>query len=347
MLVYWLMLFLAVFAALSPRRLPADQVKYAWWAVGVIFTLLIGFRHEVGADWFNYLGHFEFASQARFREVLERSDPGHYVVNWLVARAGGSVHWVNLLYGAVFMWGVAAFCRRQPYPWLALVVAVPYLIIVVGMGYSRQAAALGLALAGLAALGEQRVRIFVILVALGTLFHKSAVLLLPIAAVSASRNRAITIAAVGVTTIVLYYLLVSADADDLWRNYVEHQRHSQGAKIRVLMNAIPAALMLIWGKRLVPDPHERKLWVWISILALLCVPLVSLATTAVDRVALYLIPIQLLVFSRAPALAGSNIRMRTLLVLGVIAYYFAVLFVWLNFASHSEYWIPYQFLGVT
>jgi hypothetical protein len=27
----------------------------------------------------------------------------------------------------------------------------------------------------------------------------------------------------------------------------------------------------------------------------------------------------------------------------VVAYYAAVLFVWLNFATHSKYWIPYQF----
>ena len=36
------------------------------------------------------------------------------------------------------------FVRRQPMPWLGLLVAIPYLVIVVGMGYSRQAIALGL-----------------------------------------------------------------------------------------------------------------------------------------------------------------------------------------------------------
>ena len=72
-------------------------------------------------------------------------------------------------------------------------------------------------------------------------------------------------------------------------------------------------------------------------------PAGALATTAVDRVALYLIPIQIFVFSRIPRLAGGNIRVRTLLVLGVIAYYAAVLFVWLNFATHAQYWLPYQF----
>lgn len=41
------------------------------------------------------------------------------------------------------------FARSQPDPWLAVLVAVPYLVIVVAMGYSRQAVAIGILLAGL------------------------------------------------------------------------------------------------------------------------------------------------------------------------------------------------------
>lgn len=277
-------------------------------------------------------------------EALGHGDPGHYFINWLAARLGGSLYWLNLLYGAVLMWARWCSAAASRALWLALVVAVPYMLIVVGMGYSRQALALGFALPGLVALGEQRTRMFVVLIVLGALFHKSAVLLLPIAALAASRNRFLTAGLVGMAFVLVFYLLVSVEeADHLWTQYVEYQMQSQGAKIRVLMNAIPAGLMILWGKRLAPDPQERKLWTWIALFALLCLPLVWYASTAVDRIALYLIPIQLFVFSRVPKLAGNDIRLRTLLVLGVIAYYAAVLFVWLNFATHSDYWVPYRF----
>jgi len=343
MVPFWLMFLVTAWAVLTPRRLPARQALAMWWVVGAVFALMIGLRHEVGGDWFNYLRHFETVSHLRFSQVFEKGDPGHYLVNWVAARLGGSVYWVNLLYGTVLMWGTVVFCRRQPWPWLALLVAVPYMLIVVGMGYSRQAMALGFALVGLVALGEHRIRTFVVCIALGALFHKSAVLLLPIAVLSASRNRFLTAGMVGVTFVLLFYLLVSQEADSMWTNYVEYQMESQGAKIRVLMNAMPAVAMLLWGRRLAPDTQERKLWTWIAWLALLCLPLVSFASTAVDRVALYLIPLQLFVFSRLPLLAGNNIRMRTLLVLGVIGYYAAAQFVWLNFAKHAEYWLPYRF----
>ena len=343
MLPFWLMFLLPAWAVLVPARLPVRQRIIAWWAVGMLFALMIGLRFEVGGDWGNYLRNFKAVAPMSFSEAIDHGDPGHFAINWLVIQLGGSIVWVNLLYAIVLMWGTAVFCRRQPWPWLALLVAVPYMLIVVGMGYSRQAMALGFALLGLVALGEHRIRTFVAFVAIGALFHKSAVLLLPIAALAASRNRFLTAGMVGLTSVLLYYLLLSQEADSMWTNYVEYQMESQGAKIRVLMNAVPAVLMLLFGRRLAANPQERKLWTWMAWLALLCVPLVPLASTAVDRVALYLIPLQLFVFSRLPLLAGGNIRTRTGLVLGVVAYYAAVQFVWLNFATHARYWLPYQF----
>ncbi|WP_259303618.1 EpsG family protein [Thermomonas sp. S9] len=107
------------------------------------------------------------------------------------------------------------------------------------------------------------------------------------------------------------------------------------------MNAVPAVLFLIFRKRLAPDRVERKLWVWMALFAIACIPLVSQASTAVDRVALYFIPLQLFVFSRIARLAVAA-RRKGILVVSVMAYYAAVQLVWLNFATHSQYWIPYR-----
>jgi len=150
---------------------------------------------------------------------------------------------------------------------------------------------------------------------------------------------------VGISTLLLYYLLLADASERLWENYVEAEYQSQGGLIRVLMNAVPAVLLVLFRKHLVPDSRERKLWLWIAVFSLACLPLVGLASTAVDRVALYLIPIQLFVFSRLPRLAAT-VRVRTPLTLGMVGYYFAVLFVWLNFAVHSDYWLPYQFVPI-
>ncbi|KLJ00735.1 EpsG family protein [Luteimonas sp. FCS-9] len=339
---FWLMFLLPVWALLAPP-LPDEERWVPWAAIGVLFALMIGLRYEVGGDWGSYLQHFHMADALPFTQAVRLGDPGHFLVNWVVGRLGGDIYWVNLLYGSLMMWGTVVFCRRQPWPWLALLVAVPYMLIVVGMGYSRQAVALGFALLGLSALGDQRVRTFVVCIAMGALFHKSAVLLLPVAALAASRNRTLTVGLVGLTGALLYYLLLADSTETLWENYVEAQYHSEGGLIRVAMNVVPAVLFLVFRDRLAGDA-ERRLWVCISLFAIACLPLVPLASTAVDRVALYLIPLQLFVFARLPLLAGGDVRVRTLLVAGTVAYYAVVQYVWLHFATHAEYWVPYRFL---
>lgn len=338
---YWLMFLVPAWAVLQPGRLKAGQASVMWFVVGLLFASMMGLRYEVGGDWGNYLPLFRETAARSFADVIERSDPGYYGLNWIVAHAGGSIYHVNLFCAAIMMWGTVIFCRRQPNPWLALLAAVPYMLVVVGMGYTRQAVALGFALVGLTALGKEQVRSFVLWVAIGATFHKSAVLLLPIAALAASHNRFLTAALVGVTTALLYYLLLADSTEALWENYVKADYQSDGGMIRVLMNVVPAVLLIMFRRKLAPDPQERKLWLWIAVFALVCLPLVGLASTAVDRVALYLIPLQMFVFSRLPRLA-STVQLRTPLVLGVVGYYTAVLFVWLNYAVHSQYWLPYQ-----
>lgn len=340
---FWLMFLVPSSAVLLPGRLRVRQERWVWTGVAVCFAMAMGFRHEVGGDWGGYLRHYLDTTQLSFAEAATMSDPAYYVLNWLAHQMGGGIYLVNFVCAAVLMWGTIVFCRGQPNPWLALLVAVPYLLIVVGMGYTRQSVALGLVLLGLAALGEARTRAFVICVVVGALFHKSAVLLLPIAALAASRNRWLTGALVLVVTALMYYLLLVDQVETWWLNYVGAEMQSQGGAVRVAMNAVPAALLIVYRRKLAPDLTERRLWLWIALLALACIPLISLASTAVDRVALYLIPLQLFVFARLPRLARRQ-DLRTVLVVAIIVYYAAVQYVWLNYAVHAHYWVPYHFM---
>ena len=73
------------------------------------------------------------------------------MLNWLAARTELGPYFVNTVCAALFAWGLVVFCRAQPRPWLALVVAVPYLVTVVAMGYTRQGTAIGLAMLALPA----------------------------------------------------------------------------------------------------------------------------------------------------------------------------------------------------
>lgn len=346
MLTYWMMFLVPAWAAIAqPRLRAAPRLGLGWVMAWLALTVLIGYRFEVGADWGSYVNHVYLAGTRSFGEVLTGSDPGYALLNWAAWHLGLDVYGVNVVCGALFSIGLIVFCRQQPRPWLAMAVAVPYLVIVVVMGYSRQGVAIGLAMLGLAGLTQKSNLRFVAWVALATLFHKSAFILLPLAMVVTARGRWWTAAWVGATAILTFALLVDDYTDSLVQNYLVRESASQGAAIRVVMNALPAALFLAFRHRLAPDDHLRRLWTWMAVVALLTVVLllVSPSSTAVDRVALYLIPIQIFVFARLPDLGGRDRGMTNFLMFAALAFYAVVMAVWLNFAAHAYAWLPYRF----
>ena len=314
--------------------------------VSFVALVLIGFRYEVGGDWGAYLGIFEQYEYAGFAEAVFKPDPGFAVLNWMAQQVGADIWLVNLVCAALFMWGLTQFSRQQPNPWLAILVAVPYLIIVVAMGYTRQAVAIGLILAGMARLREHQSMVrFAVYILLAALFHRTAVVVLPLVALAATRNR-FAIAGLGAAmAATLYYAFLNADMDRLVENYVVEDYDSQGAAIRVAMNLVPAALFLIFPRRFALDEFERKLWrnfsyaSWVALGMLLLMS----SSTVIDRLALYLIPLQLFVFSRLPFAFSRTATANGPLTLGVIGYSALVQFVWLTSASHADYWLPYRF----
>lgn len=340
---FWLLFFLPVAGLIAFGRGGSRIEIIVWWIAVLIIALMIGFRDEVGGDWYHYNWQFNQVSRLSFRGALEYSDPGYYSLSWVVEDMGGDIYWLNTICGVIVMVGVGVFCRAQPLPWLGLVVAVPYLIVVVAMGYTRQSVALGCGLIGLTYLGRQNTVGFVLPVLIGATFHKSAVLLLPIAALASSRSRLWTWIWVGVTTGIGAQLLLLEQSEAMWKAYVEKGMESEGGQIRVAMNAVPAALFLILGGRLTTETGERQLWWWLATFALVCVLLVPISSTAVDRVALYFIPLQIFVFARFHRVVAEGSG-RSVIAGAICVYYALVHFVWLNYASHASYWVPYKMM---
>jgi hypothetical protein len=338
---YWVMYLSLALPALTAQRPLRERLSLKWFSIGFVLVLFIGFRHVVGGDWGAYLRHFIMARSSSFSEIILESDPGYMVLNWWVAEQGFEIYTVNLVCAVIFISGLIAFARRQPYPWLALAVSFPYLVIVLGMGYTRQGVALGLIFFALNALEFHQFKRYLAFIALATLFHRTALIMIPLGFFIFSKGwtfRAITLV---VAAYVLFDALVAESTEDLWRNYVDAQMLSQGAQIRVLMNLVPSLLLLAYWKTWRTIFPNYWFWFWIAAGSLVSVALVGVASTAVDRIALYFIPIQVVVFSRLPYLLQRKISPATM-SLGIVLGYGLVLFVWLNYATHAKSWLPYQ-----
>jgi len=78
-----------------------------------------------------------------------------------------------------------------------------------------------------------------------------------------------------------------------------------------------------------------------AIISILAVPALSLSTTLVDRLGLYLMPVQLALWPRLIAVQRTNL-LRSFWTAMLIAYFAVVLFVFFNYANHAHHWLPYQ-----
>lgn len=344
MWIYWFMFFTPASASFYISKTKKKLADSMLGLICAMFIFLIGFRFQVGGDWGAYLNYYEEIALFRysFYDNLLEWDPGYVLVEYLSAIFGAGIYGVNLICGAILMGGVYSFCRRQPLPFLALSVATPYLIIIVAMGYTRQSVALGFELLALTALIENNLRKFIVFVVFASLFHKSGVLTFALG-ILAQKNKSFgNVIVVLIIAGLVSWKVLNETSDALWTNYVEQQMVSEGTLIRVVMNAVPATIFLVFAKHLASNETERRLWRWIATFSLLCIPFIYFASTATDRIALYFLPIQPMVYSRMPYLFDS-LTFRFLTISTIIIAYIGVLFVLLNYgAVVSQFWVPYN-----
>ncbi len=345
MLSYLLMYFIPAVAAIFHATKSTRKNAYPLVLAGIAMAFLVGFRDRVGGDWNNYLRRFSEAEFMTFAEALMEEDPAYWLLNVLMSDWGWGIYGVNFVGGVLFTIGLMAFISRQTNPWLGLTVAVPYLIIVVSMGYTRQGVAVGLVLWGITALEQGKFKRFIVLVALATAFHKSAVLMIGLGLFQKGKGKGkgkfIRILAVTLAGLGIFDAFLADHSEELWENYVEAQMQSEGAKIRVLMNLVPSVVFFLFRKRWKKHYSDYPFWFIIAVGSVASVFLVGSASTAVDRVALYFIPIQIVVFSRLPFLA-QHIISQTYTTVMIVLFYALVLLVWLNYATNARYWVPYD-----
>lgn len=346
MMPYWVLFLLPALATIMSRPTSSGvtKVNMSWIAFGVGLALMIGFRYEVGADWWNYERMLGDTAGVDFWEAIVRTDPAYAFLNWFFQKT-----WiVNLFCGAAFSYGLIVFCLRQPHAWLALLIAIPYLVVVVALGYSRQGVAIGLAMLGLVALQDRSLVRFLLWISFAAMFHKTAILLLPIGLLANTQNRLFMFAIGGFAGYILYVLLLQSDVDMMIGNYIETNMNSDGAAIRVIMSAVPSAIFLLWRTKFEMTVPEKRLWTYMAIcgLAFCVLLLVSPSSTAIDRMALYFIPLQMFVFSRLPTALDSNPQKNMLFVIPLVFYSAAALFAWLNYSDYAKFWIPYKLYSI-
>jgi hypothetical protein len=342
--VYWgIFLILAAGAMLNQDG--RMRARFLFVLLAALPTaLMIGLRWKIGPDWNAYADIFNYTKLFSVDRAIGRhQDPGFMLLNLGLHQLDAPFWVLNLVCGSIFIAGLTAFARRQPNPWLAFLIAFPYLVIVVGMSGDRQSVALGLLFFAFNAFERGHLFRFVALVLVAALFHGSILLILPIGMLSYSRNSLQRTLLLIVAAVLAYYFF--AHVFDIYaRRYSSEKIQSTGVAYRLAMNAGAAIIFLAFRRRFALEEHQAKLWRNISLctLALIALLVVIPSSTAVDRFLLYLFPLQFIVLSRIPTALAHSRQAAGQLTLVVIGYAAAVQVVFLQFGTFSSYYIPYR-----
>jgi hypothetical protein len=349
MFVYWAMVLLPALLALAH---PARRTAVAQVIMSVLFMalfLILSLR-ETGGDYPTYLKLYDLLAGETLQRAVETVEPGYGLLNWLSSQFGLGIYGVNGACALIVLYCLFSAAAGERDPLLLLTLAIPYFIIVIAMGYTRQGVAVSLVWLAMVQMREARLGRAAIAVALGACFHFSAfaAMAFPIIAVTREQKGVMWFASRALLAAVLVFAarnLFNDTLDGYASNYIDSDRYeSGGAFLRASVTGLAAVVFFLKARQFKARYADYGIWLPFAVLALVFVPLSLYASTPVDRAGLYLFPFQLVGFARMPRLLWDG-RYYTVVRAVIVVSYLAYFFVWLHLGTYSaELWVPYRWL---
>lgn len=342
MLAYWIIFSFISFLSISPINIEKN-IKFFFKYIFLFFLIIfIGFRHDVGGDWDIY--KFDFKNNIEYFNIYELSyvrDFGFELLSYIIFKLQFDVYSLNIILAIIFIHCLNKFnILFSGNYWLAYVIAFPYLITVVSMGYSRQATAFAFILLSICEIKTKNMFKFFIFSIIALLFHKSAAILLPIIFISNFKFNFIYIL---ILTILIFIsgMLILPETTRILAGYLSEYSNykSHGVYYRISMNILAGILFVLFYKKLNFEKNINHLIFFIFIINIILIYFIENYSTLVDRLIIYFTFIQIIIFSN---LYKINPKYKILINFSVIFVYGFIYYIWFNFSYHSYAWTPYK-----
>ena len=272
-------------------------------------------------------------------------NPLYKLISWFVASNNLSIFTINIIAASIFSYGLVYFCKQTKRPWLTLLVSMPYLVMVVAMGYNKQSIAIGILLIGFGKICNNESNKFIYYCLAASLFHITSLIVSPIILLTADYkkiNKIKSILAILTFALVTIFTLNSS-FDKYIYGYVDNIYKAEGSYIRFYMTIVPTIFFLLFRKRLVKNKSEILFLNSTSILSLILGIIFFLleSTVILDRLLLYIIPIQMYVIGNFADFKIFNFS-KKVITFSIFIYCICIQYFWLSNANHAACWIPYK-----
>ena len=322
------------------ERFGGRWTRVCYILIGLCLLLFLGLRRQIGCDWNNYLLAFSRARSNGLLEGLSLAEPGYAVLAWAVSHLGLGFGILNLLYAALLTTGLLLFVRGQARPALALLIATPVIIIILGLGATRQSAAVALFMWALHAHANGRRRVAAALCMLAPIFHWTGVLVLPFAALIFLDRYArfwFCVAAAAVASAAALMVAPFVPSVSMMLAAIV----AEGGLYRAVptLGALAIALYLAISRRLA-GADELPIG-YLSAIAIFALALAPISPTITDRLGFYAVPLQIAVFTRFPDLFTTR-RLRVGAAASVASAYLLLTVAWLALTTQEPCLSPYR-----
>lgn len=321
---------------------------FCWLFTIFFFSIFIGLRYNIGGDWTHYNYYFEiYGAESQIDLILSdilKTDIVYFIINKLAYLTGTQIFGVNFICGLIFMGSIANFLNDSKNKWLALAICFPIIIVVLGMGYTRQGLAFAFSLYLIKLLENRKVLLSFIFFILAIFSHKTAIMLSAFYLIYFWFYKKylylILLIILPIILAVLYWHTIG----HLLYFYVGEGVHmdADGSPIRSLIILFVAVLFIIFKKKHVfMSKYQNFFYTYISYIVIAAFPFSTMYSIAVDRSLLYLYSLKMVFVS----LANLEDKKINIVVFVIITLYFLYFAVWLCFGNNSFSWVPYNFLG--
>ena len=348
MIIYWFFFTVSAFFLITDNKNKKSDYFFKPFFY-FLLLIFIGFRHEIGGDWDNYIEVYESIT---LRDVIAqnfKSDFAYNILLFICKNLNLGIYGVNTICGAIVLFSVHLICSLNKNYWICFLILLPYLILVVSTGYTRQSVSIALSIIGIYYLIKddkyfQNYLYCAFYILLALLFHKSAIIMLIF--IIPFLNLYVIALGFIFSLLSLGFLLeyFQAEVRRIMDQYIYINMISRGAILRSAVILPSLVFHFLASQYKIYTRNERKIFNIFSILVILFLILIFInPLTILDRFALYLLPISAILYSKFAYVLVDELNIIIYKIV-IILFVLFQMFVWFHFSVHKSYWVPYKSL---
>jgi len=305
----------------------------------------MGARYQVGCDFTGYFHRFlQTPTDLTTRDYIQSfEEPGFWLMSYYVRSNDLSYMWLNVFASLIMVVCFYVFCREHRNRAMLLALLFPIIIVQLGMSGIRQGIAVGFLMVGMVAWMRGSRISTAVWILVGTQFHASAVMFLPLALIAGKRISHTRLTGALLFGVPIAVYLLGDRLDTYSTRYIGTDITSGGALIRYTLIMIPAVFFVRYRRQLeAAFPEAYELMKLFTLISFALIPVAAFSSILLHRMNYYVMPFSILTFSYLSLIAFPGTSRLFVRVLPALTYgtYSTT---WFLTSRHADTcYLPYQ-----